>query len=104
MDKQITTVAELFDLWASTPIGRERGSSNAVGHDIGAPAATVRAMRLRNSINKKHGAALVAAARVHAAAGINPAFALVTADLLLSLNVARAPVPPDKGRERSCAA
>lgn len=79
------TISDLIGLWAQTPEGQERKSASiAFAGDLCIPVSSVRCMKHRGSIAKRHWPELLAAAERHATA--LPAFAAVTAHLLVKLS------------------
>jgi hypothetical protein len=88
MDKQISDMRDLFDLWATTEVGRVIGGDRALAQELNTPLGTVRSMRCRRTIARRYWLEIIASARQHAEdKEADQRFALVNAQLLLDLHV-----------------
>lgn len=91
MDQHLSSISDLIDLWRNTPTGLQRGAVRSLSDDLGIPVGSVRAMKKRGSIAKKHWPKLMAAARRHAETSSHALlFAQVSAEVLLHLSFASA--------------
>lgn len=82
----LRTVSDLIDLWGALTPDRSRQATANFGREFGIPVSSVRCMRWRNSIARKHWPAILESARKHALdPECSPSFELVTAQLLVDI-------------------